>query len=414
MTQDKPIPATHEGVLETIAESLDISEAQFKEAESRYQAVGDWLNRDDSVLKLYDPQVSPQGSFALGTVVRPLNDKDDFDIDLVCLLNGTKAVFTQKLLKEAVGHEVRRYVMARSMTSPPEEGRRHWTLHYAGDTRFHLDVLPALPDSLGFRKRLLESGHVALVSDFGLIGEAIAITDKMLPTYDQITDDWPQSNPKGYAAWFRREVFTQLQERKRIVARRGVTASVDDIPDYTVKTPLQRVIQLLKRHRDWRFVGDHRYKPKSIVLTTLAAHSYRRTETITDALRAILDQMDTHIEEREGEPWIPNPADPTENFARDWVQDQNYHRMFLLWRSQAREDFKGYLGGSHRTLPDALKAALGTRLVEGVFRKLPQLVPAVAAPAILMGPTPPDPSVRASAAVRAVRERGSQGRPWAE
>lgn len=409
-----PIPTTHEGVLEAIAEALDISEAQFKEAEGRYRAVGDWLNRDESSLKHLDPQISPQGSFVLGTVVRPLNDNDEFDIDLVCLLNATKAKFTQRQLKDAVGREIRHYAAAHGMASAPWEGRRHWALVYAGDTRFHLDVLPALPDWSRYRDRLWESGHHSLAAEEALISEAIAITDNESPTYDRITDEWPQSNPKGYAAWFRIKLLPQLMQGKRALAERLVLASVDDVPDYKVKTPLQRSIQLLKRHRDSTFLPDNAYKPKSIVITTLAALSYRQEAGVAQALRSILDLIGTQIEERAGELWIPNPVDPNENFARDWNEDREHLRAFHRWTDRARADFAEYLDGSHRTMSETLKNTLGKRLVDGVIGRSPSPAPAVAAPAILAGSTSADPVARADAAIQDVRRRGTYSRPWAE
>ena len=41
--------------------------------------------RDDSELSDFDPTIYPQGSFALGTAVRPLGE-DQYDVDSVCLL----------------------------------------------------------------------------------------------------------------------------------------------------------------------------------------------------------------------------------------------------------------------------------------------------------------------------------------
>ena len=409
----KPIRATHDDVLEAIAERLDISEAQFEEAESRYRAVGDWLNRDDSSLKHHDPQISPQGSFVLGTVIRPLNDRDEFDIDLVCELQATKKAFSQGSLKRAVGREVLDYADAHSMTSVPQEGRRHWTLHYAGEPKFHLDVLPALPDSLGFRKRLLEAGHVGLLDEMSLVGEALAITDNTLPTYEQITDDWPLSNPKGYAAWFLGKMVSQIQERKHMLVEQGLMASVDDVPDYRVKTPLQRSVQLLKRHRDWFFVRDDTFKPKSIAITTLAAHSYRDEWDLVVALLNILERMPDYIEQRDGALWIPNPVDPMENFARDW-RDSRHPEAFYGWLNQAREDFRRYLDGGHGEVPDALKAALGGRVVENVLARLPVTTPTSVAPALVAGTLATDPAAQAARAVDEVRRRGSGSKPWAK
>ena len=51
-------------------------------------------------------------------------------------------------------------------------------------------------------------------------------------------------------------------------------ASVEAIPDYKVRTPLQSSIMILKRHRDIMFVKDELNTcPISIIITTLAAQS---------------------------------------------------------------------------------------------------------------------------------------------
>ena len=65
---DKKIAKTHDDVLEEIADALDIPPSKFEEAKDRYESIGDWLDRDESTLSQYDPAISPQGSFLLGTV----------------------------------------------------------------------------------------------------------------------------------------------------------------------------------------------------------------------------------------------------------------------------------------------------------------------------------------------------------
>ncbi|MEK7855792.1 MAG: nucleotidyltransferase, partial [Acidobacteriota bacterium] len=66
-------------IIEDLAEELDVSDSKYKDAEAHYNAVGDWLNRDGSTLAQYNPTVHPQGSFALGTAIRPLNG-EDYDV----------------------------------------------------------------------------------------------------------------------------------------------------------------------------------------------------------------------------------------------------------------------------------------------------------------------------------------------
>lgn len=204
MTQhDKRLVRSHDDILEEIAAALDIPPSLFEEAEERYKSLAEWLDRDASALAKYKPAISPQGSFLLGTVTRPLNRADEYDVDLVCLLHGSKTEFTQKTLKAAVGREIALYVKDRNMKEAAEEGRRCWTLHYADRTRFHMDVLPALPDAQRYRQLLENRGFGTLARDGASSDHGIAITDWTTPNYRAVTDDWPQSNPSGYAVWFK-------------------------------------------------------------------------------------------------------------------------------------------------------------------------------------------------------------------
>lgn len=164
----------------------------------------------------------------------------------------------------------------------PEERRRCWTLNYAEGAQFHMDVLPALPDAQRYQAQLRAKGFGILAADGDLSGHAIAITDNQRSDYAVISDDWLQSNPYGYAAWFRSRMRVRLTEAKRSFAERErISASVDEIPDYKVRTPLQQAIQLLKRHRDCMFAEDGEHKPISIIITTLAAHAYNEEASLS-------------------------------------------------------------------------------------------------------------------------------------
>src|SRR5690554_7797512 len=100
------------------------------------------------------PKVYPQGSFELGTVIKPMTDGDEYDIDIVCALDHTPSVWAQRDLKYHVGKEIKDYAKAQSFNERPVEGKRCWTLNYANQARFHLDVLPAKPEAKGMRAML--------------------------------------------------------------------------------------------------------------------------------------------------------------------------------------------------------------------------------------------------------------------
>lgn len=404
---------THDEVLEAAADALDIPRSLFEDARGRYEAIGNWLDREGSSLAQYSPRISPQGSFLLGTVIRPLSDGDEYDVDLVCRLEASKADFTQKQLKDAVGVELEAYVKANNMKKPLEPGRRCWTLNYADGARFHMDVLPAVPDADTYKRRLAEHGHYGLGAMGELVDNALAITDNTLPQYEMQTDDWPVSNPFGYAAWFRSRMADQLNARKKLLKeRQRITASVDQIPDSQVKTPLQRAVQLLKRHRDFMFADDPDDKPISIIISTLAARAYQNEGSLSEALGNILMNMAEFIEVRDGVVWVENPVNPypMENFADKWEEVPKRRENFYRWLEAAQSEFGAYIRGSMaKNMPVELRKRLGESLMEDV---LGTAAMATGAPTIQTGGKTG--LERAEAAARKINERGgAQSRPWA-
>jgi hypothetical protein len=207
----------------------------------------------------------------------------------------------------------------------------------------------------------------------------------------------------------------RLTEAKRALAQRErITASVDEIPDYKVKTPLQRTIQLLKRHRDCMFTDDAEYKPISIIITTLAAHAYNEEPSISAALQSILTGMDRYIEDRSGVAWVTNPVNPAENFADKWAEEPKKRENFYRWLDQAKHDFALYLRAStFDKMPELLREHLGTKLVDSTMAAvLP--VSSLAAPAIASSLSNADEMTRAERAVEQINQAGPQSKPWAK
>ena len=96
---------------------------------------------------MYDPLVSPQGSLRLGTIIQPINEEVDMDVDLVFRLNDKHPEWTQKILKDKVGARLKSSPIYAKMLD--DEGRRCWTLLYRQDSddlkkRYHMDILPSV------------------------------------------------------------------------------------------------------------------------------------------------------------------------------------------------------------------------------------------------------------------------------
>ena len=352
-------------MLEYLAESLDISESRFREAEERYQAVGKWLERDESVVAEFDPAIYTQGSFRLGTVIKPFTDEEKYDIDLVCQLSLTKKQVTQKQLKDLVGFEIKSYASANNMKHPAEESRRCWTLNYAEWTQFHMDTLPFIPDSEAF-KLILQSRGIS----GNITVHAIAITDNTLPNYGYLDEDWLRSNPKGYAEWFKERMKIQFETRRMILAE-SIEAKAEDVPDYKVKTTLQRAVQILKRHRDIMFEQDPDDKLISMIITTLAAHAYNNEADLYDVLCSIINGMPDYILAKDGAPWIPNPVNPDENFADKWKEDPKKELNFSTWLAQVEKDLVSAFNKSGiNEVADRLKSAFGDRAVNEAMKRM--------------------------------------------
>jgi hypothetical protein len=327
--------STASDYLERLARELDVPVARYEEAAKRYDSVGSWLCRDESTLRDMSPDVYVQGSFRLGTPIRPVNDEEHYDIDLVCELSVSKSDLTQQKLKDLLGYEMKLYAKAHNMQKVAE-GRRCWTLDYAEGAQFHLDALPALPDGKTRQRQLLEAK-----ADSAWAATAIAITDKDHRFFRVAHDAWPHSSPRGFTNWFRSRMvgnYRQIREAMALEAK----ASVEDIPAYRVKTPLQQAVQVLKRHRDMMFAADSEHKPISVIITTLAGLSYQGERTVAEAVAAILQRMNLHIKyDAEGLAHIANPTDPLENFADRWKDYPERRLNFQRWLQKAREDFAG-------------------------------------------------------------------------
>jgi cyclic GMP-AMP synthase DncV-like protein len=316
-------------LLEAIVGLIDIPKSYYEKAAARHRSLGEWLQRPESRLAAYDPDVRPQGSFRYGTVNKPLNPDDAYDLDDVCVLRKLgKAVLTQQQLKELYGEEIRAYAKANNMLKPVTEHNRCWRLQYSDEVSFHLDTLPCVPEDTVVIQRL-----TGAQVDWELARRAVAITDKRHPKYREITSHWPSSNPRGFAVWFERRAALG---RTRSFAESQLRASVEDVPPYEWKTTLQRSIQLLKRHRDVMFRDTPDLAPISMIITNLAARGYEGEADLAEALGNIVGKMPGFV--HSSWPKVPNPADPAEDYADKWRKDPRLERSFWDWHAAVKAD----------------------------------------------------------------------------
>jgi hypothetical protein len=318
-------------LLTKTAEALDIPDYVYEDATLKYEDVGEWLSTEGSELKRYNPEIYVQGSFRLGTVVRPISEADEYDIDLVCQLAMAKEQTTQANLKRIVGDRLKLREDLAKILSP---SRRCWVLDYPAEHQmpaFHMDVLPSIPNT-----ECPPTG--------------ILLTDTELT-------HWQKSNPIAYANWFYERMKVIFQQKRASLAE-SIQAKVEEVPEWQVKAPLQTAVQILKRHRDIHFQSQPDVRPISIIITTLAARAYQNQPDVYEALTAIVQDIEAnwgkpgYVENRNGRWWVANPVQPDENFADKWNEYPERREAFFRWVKKVRADFSS--AASKQTLDEAV------------------------------------------------------------
>lgn len=334
--------------LGALLSDIDLPDRAYELAERRYKDVGAWFRRSGSALEPFDAHIFVQGSFALGTAIRPVNDDDEYDLDFSCKLRKgiSRDMHSQQQLKTLVGSELQAYREARQIIKPLVEKNRCWRLGYKDELAFHMDVVPGIPVEtarrIELRSRMEDAGLNATLAEEAA-RRALWITDRQDANYCRVSRDWPSSNPGGYQLWF--------QAQMRGLEEQGFARSqVDPLPVYRSKTPLQYCIQLLKRHRDVMFKDACDRKPASIIITTVAARVYRAGESLSLTMQRTLNALDQI--RRSGTDVVLNPVNPKENFADRWIRRELQHLQlkanFHAWTQQASLDFGKFLASAPR------------------------------------------------------------------
>jgi hypothetical protein len=206
-----------------------------------------------------------QGSYALHTTVRPVDDDAEYDVDII--LAADFQDYMDSLWQS--GHDVIRWLQDQIESISLYEGKTQRLEHcvrvqYESDgQRFHLDVVPA---------------HRPDTTD----GEIL------------IPPSWDPSNPKGFAKW-----FNEQQAR------------------------CERVRHITRLLKYWRNLQGS--APNSMVLTTLVGRfapgdeAYRTLDhALIQTMREIHAWLDDNYHMLFGVE-VPNPSLADEDLARNWT-----------------------------------------------------------------------------------------------
>ena len=344
-------------LLDQIGQELEIPEGRYLEAEKRYKSVIAYLN-GCPVLSRFNPHSFPQGSFALGTTVRPLHG-EEYDLDFIYLLRrANRNTYTEQQIYDFLFNRLKYNGTYAGMV---ELKKRCVRIIYANE--FHLDITPA-------------------VNNLICPNDSILVPDRKLRI-------WKPSHPQGYVDWFK-PIATLVprltQDAKQFSEGRHLVAlgSADPIPSqHEPRGILRRAVQFMKRHRDvYRENNPHQadFVPISIIITTLATHAYWAVvglgeyESPFDVLNLLVEMMPQFIQESHD--WqgrsiynVPNPTVAGENFADKWQNDEGrYYNTFMAWhRAVQRDLFQLQNLHGRDELRKSLQLTLGGSEVTRVF-----------------------------------------------
>lgn len=361
--------------LKKILKQLDITPAMFKNAEDKYMAIATYLKNNG-----LDIEITLQGSFAIGTGVKPYKEGKDcsYDIDAICLFPGTTDDNSSRKVRNTLLEILNN---SEVYGSKLDEYDKCFTLDYAsyGNYGFSIDLVPSV---------------YATTSDVNRIG--IGVENQYLGKVTSIAvknedrDEWYTSNPNGYKQWFDtiNYPFSLHQREIRMMdiynQHKDLYNNIEDIPEYFNKSALQEVIQILKRTRDISFykMNKERFKPASVILTTfsalVAAELPASTDTI-DLLQEVIKRLKLHLNKeyrnskdaiiKYNSEWeFYNPVNSSDNLVDVWKENEEFSKYFFEWITRLEKDINEIfsIGSNHINI---LGNMFGNDIVDIAFNR---------------------------------------------
>ena len=240
---------------------VNLNQSRLDRLETSVSAVNDYLKGNLSGYQ----KMERQGSYALGTLIKPVDDNDEYDgydADIQIVMNPNPSWGAKDYVLEIN----RTLACNKAYADKLRLKTRCVTVDYASD--FHLDVVPRVT---------INGKHYVC---------------------NRIDNKFEETDGTGYRDWF--------NEKNRITGGN-----------------LKRVVRLLKHLRDHK----NSFTAKSILLTTLAGNTIKSSDegttavsTVADTLETVLSRMNDYLQQHPNMPEIKNPVLPAENFNRHWDQ----------------------------------------------------------------------------------------------
>lgn len=260
----------HEKAFDTFLKNIvNLNQTRIDVAKSATEAITSYLENSTVFSKLFI-LTQTQGSFRQKTIIKPVDEDCEFDVDLLFELKKVEGWEAKDYLQN-IAAEFRKSDRYKEKVDTRGKNRCV-TIDYESD--FHLDIVPAI-----------KIGH-----DYHIM--------------NKYTNQFEITDGDGYAEWF------------------------ENVNKITGANNLIKVVRLVKFIRD--YCGA--FEIKSILLTTLIGQQVKNTDLayvypdLPTSFITLLARLDEYIQANPIMPIVNNPVMPSENFNRHW--DQTKYSQF--------------------------------------------------------------------------------------
>ena len=254
---------------EFLRDEVNLNQSRLDRLETAVGGVNDYLKNN---LTGYQT-MEKQGSYALGTLIKPVDDNDEYDADIQIVMNPNPKWEAKDYI-----HAINRTLAGnKTYADKIRLKTRCVTVDYAGD--FHLDAVP----------RVTSRGKHYVCN--------------------RVDNKFEETDGNGYREWF--------NEKNRITG-----------------SNLKRVVRLLKHLRDHKNSFTAKSILLTTLSGNTIRASDKGTaavSTVADTLETVLSRMDNYLQQHPNMPIIKNPVLSTEDFNRHWDQ-----RRYANFRNRIR------------------------------------------------------------------------------
>ncbi|MBC6414496.1 MAG: SEC-C domain-containing protein [Chromatiales bacterium] len=268
-----------------LEDTVNLNKSRIDKLKQHVNAITDFIAENHSSYQAY----SNQGSYALKTIIKPVDDNDEFDADILVFIKDSN--FNPHLYRTDYVEQVYRvFKDNKTYKDKVKKNTRCVTIEYTGD--FHLDVVPCIEHN---------GNHY--------------ICNPKDKKYEETDGD-------SYKKWL-------LEKNKTVGAG---------------SNNFRKTTKLLKYLRDHK----NTFSVKSILLTTLLGNQVYDNENdeifpdLPTTLKTLSTRLNRFLQTYTTMPIITNPALISENFNRHWDQNkyQNFRDKIKLYTDKINEAYE--------------------------------------------------------------------------